>query len=97
MGRAGGVGRVTEAGSGSEVVICIKFPGYRRVPPPRAPTVRRKPHLQGRFSGRLATKEDERRLAAECKLLGRLQGAPSMLLVCARVRALRLCLRECVW
>lgn len=36
--------------------------------------VRRKPHLQGRFSGRLATKEDERRLAEECKVLGPLLG-----------------------
>lgn len=34
----------------------------------------RKPHLQGRFSGRLATKEDERRLAEECKVLGPLLG-----------------------
>lgn len=36
--------------------------------------MRRKPHLQGRFSGRLAMKEDERRLADECKLLGPLIG-----------------------
>ncbi len=35
---------------------------------------RRRPHLQGRFSGRLTTKEDERRLAEECKLLGPLLG-----------------------
>ena len=35
---------------------------------------RRKPHLQGRFSGRLATKDDERRLAVECKMLGPLLG-----------------------
>ena len=34
----------------------------------------RRPHLQGRFSGRLTTKEDERRLADECKLLGPLVG-----------------------
>ena len=34
----------------------------------------RRPHLQGRFSGRLATKEDERRLAEECRLLGPLLG-----------------------
>lgn len=34
----------------------------------------RKPHLQGRFSGRLATKEDEKRLVDECKLLGPLLG-----------------------
>ncbi len=34
----------------------------------------RKPHLQGRFSGRLATKEDEKRLADECRLLGPLLG-----------------------
>ncbi|KXZ55926.1 hypothetical protein GPECTOR_2g1477 [Gonium pectorale] len=34
----------------------------------------RRPHLQGRFSGRLTTKEDERRLAEECKLLGPLLG-----------------------
>jgi hypothetical protein len=30
----------------------------------------RRPHLQGRFSGRLETKEDEKRLADECRLLG---------------------------
>lgn len=41
-------------------------------PYPSAP--RRRPHLQGRFSGRLTTKEDERRLAEECKLLGPLLG-----------------------
>ena len=35
---------------------------------------RRKPHLQGRFSGRLATKEDEKRLVDECRLLGPLLG-----------------------
>lgn len=34
----------------------------------------RKPHLQGRFSGRLATKDDEKKLADECKLLGPLLG-----------------------
>ena len=34
----------------------------------------RKPHLQGRFSGRLETKADEKRLADECKLLGHLLG-----------------------
>jgi hypothetical protein len=35
---------------------------------------RRKPHLQGRFSGRLATKDDEKRLNTECRLLGPLLG-----------------------
>lgn len=35
----------------------------------RKSTRSKKPHLQGRFSGRLATKEDERRLAEECRLL----------------------------
>lgn len=30
--------------------------------------------LQGRFSGRLETKDDEKRLADECKLLGPLLG-----------------------
>lgn len=30
----------------------------------------RRPHLQGRFSGRLETKEDEKRLADECRMLG---------------------------
>ena len=30
--------------------------------------------LQGRFSGRLETKDDEKRLAEECKLLGPLLG-----------------------
>ena len=34
----------------------------------------RKPHLQGRFSGRLETKADEKHLADECKLLGHLLG-----------------------
>ena len=34
----------------------------------------RKPHLQGRFSGRLETKGDEKRLADECRLLGPLLG-----------------------
>ena len=34
----------------------------------------RKPHLQGRFSGRLTTKDDEKRLADECRLLGPLLG-----------------------
>ncbi|KAK9831290.1 hypothetical protein WJX74_010686 [Apatococcus lobatus] len=34
----------------------------------------RKPHLQGRFSGRLETKDDERKLADECRLLGPLLG-----------------------
>ncbi|KAK9867133.1 hypothetical protein WJX84_011865 [Apatococcus fuscideae] len=34
----------------------------------------RKPHLQGRFSGRLETKDDEKRLADECRLLGPLLG-----------------------
>lgn len=34
----------------------------------------RKPQMQGRFSGRLALKEDERRLAEECRLLGPLLG-----------------------
>jgi len=31
-------------------------------------------HVQGRFSGRLETKDDERLLAEECKLLGPLLG-----------------------
>lgn len=35
---------------------------------------RKKPHLQGRFSGRLETKEDEKKLQDECKLLGPLVG-----------------------
>lgn len=30
----------------------------------------RRPHLQGRFSGRLETKDDEKRLADECRMLG---------------------------
>ena len=30
----------------------------------------RRPHLQGRFSGRLETKADEKKLADECRLLG---------------------------
>ena len=30
--------------------------------------------MQGRFSGRLETKQDEKRLAEECKLLGPLLG-----------------------
>eukprot|EP00879_Flechtneria_rotunda_P011377 GHRR01011883.1.p1 GENE.GHRR01011883.1~~GHRR01011883.1.p1 ORF type:complete len:775 (+),score=340.56 GHRR01011883.1:847-3171(+) len=34
----------------------------------------RKPHLQGRFSGRLATKDDEKKLNVECRLLGPLLG-----------------------
>eukprot|EP00884_Botryococcus_braunii_P004152 jgi/Botrbrau1/13738/Bobra.0356s0014.1 len=34
----------------------------------------RKPHLLGRFSGRLETKEDEKRLQEECKQLGPLLG-----------------------
>jgi hypothetical protein len=34
----------------------------------------RKPHLQGRFSGRLSTKDDEKRLADECRMLGPLLG-----------------------
>lgn len=34
----------------------------------------RRPHLQGRFSGRLATKDDEKKLNMECKLLGPLLG-----------------------
>jgi hypothetical protein len=34
----------------------------------------RRPHLQGRFSGRLATKEDEKRLSEECRLLAPLMG-----------------------
>ena len=33
--------------------------------------------MQGRFSGRLATKEDEKRLAAECRLIGPLLGGAS--------------------
>ncbi|KAL4427845.1 hypothetical protein ABPG75_001934 [Micractinium tetrahymenae] len=32
------------------------------------------PGMQGRFSGRLGTKEDEKRLAAECRLIGPLLG-----------------------
>jgi hypothetical protein len=46
-------------------------------PPCRTPPLcarSRKPHLQGRFSGRLATKEDEKKLLDECKLLGPLLG-----------------------
>lgn len=35
---------------------------------------RKKVHLQGRFSGRLETKEHEKALVAECKLLGPLLG-----------------------
>lgn len=39
------------------------------------PEVRpRKPHLQGRFSGRLETKSDEKKLADECRLLGPMLG-----------------------
>lgn len=34
----------------------------------------RKPHLQGRFSGRLETKDDEKSLQEECRLLGPLVG-----------------------
>jgi hypothetical protein len=34
----------------------------------------RKPHLLGRFSGRLETKDDEKRLQEECRLLGPLLG-----------------------
>lgn len=47
-----------------------------RVPPSPALQTppRRKPHLQGRFSGRLATKDDEKRLNTECRLLGPLLG-----------------------
>lgn len=33
--------------------------------------------MQGRFSGRLGTKEDEKRLAAECRLVGPLLGGAS--------------------
>ena len=33
--------------------------------------------MQGRFSGRLGTKEDEKRLAAECRLIGPLLGGAS--------------------
>lgn len=33
--------------------------------------------MQGRFSGRLGTKEDEKRLAAECRLVGPLLGGTS--------------------
>lgn len=36
--------------------------------------LRKKPHLQGRFSGRLETKEDEKKLHDECRLLGPLVG-----------------------
>lgn len=46
-------------------VCCICTHALRRA---------KKPHLQGRFSGRLATKEDERRLTDECRLLGPLLG-----------------------
>jgi len=35
---------------------------------------RKRPHLQGRFSGRLQEKDDEKRLVEECKLLGPLLG-----------------------
>lgn len=41
---------------------------------PMQTTARKKPHLQGRFSGRLETKEDEKRLQEECRLLGHLVG-----------------------
>ena len=34
----------------------------------------RKPHLQGRFSGRLETKHDEKKLQEECRQLGPLVG-----------------------
>lgn len=34
----------------------------------------RKPHLQGRFSGRLETKDDEKTLQEECRLLGPMVG-----------------------
>ena len=37
----------------------------------------RRPHLQGRFSGRLETKADEKKLADECRLLGPLLGGLS--------------------
>ena len=39
-----------------------------------AGSANRKPHLQGRFSGRLETKEDEKRLVSECILLNALIG-----------------------
>lgn len=35
---------------------------------------KKRPHLKGRFSGRLETKDDEKLLADECKLLGPLLG-----------------------
>ena len=34
----------------------------------------RKPHLQGRFSGRLQSRADEKKVADECRLLGPLLG-----------------------
>lgn len=39
-----------------------------------SPKCCRRPHLKGRFSGRLETKEDEKRLTDECRLLGPLLG-----------------------
>lgn len=39
-----------------------------------APRGCRKPQMQGRFSGRLALKEDERKLVDECRLVGPLLG-----------------------
>lgn len=41
---------------------------------PKSGSRKKKPHLQGRFSGRLATKDDEKRLSDECRLLGPLLG-----------------------
>ena len=41
---------------------------------PRRDQRPKKPHLQGRFSGRLEAKTDEKRLADECRLLGPLLG-----------------------
>ena len=50
------------------------WPWLHETDPVAAPACSRKPHLQGRFSGRLATKDDEKRLLDECKLLGPLLG-----------------------
>jgi hypothetical protein len=50
---------------------CSPTPVYLRA---CAANSARKPHLQGRFSGRLATKDDEKKLNQECRLLGPLLG-----------------------
>eukprot|EP00803_Ostreobium_quekettii_P011467 evm.model.scf_458.5 EVM.evm.TU.scf_458.5 scf_458:40699-45583(-) len=42
--------------------------------PQKSPPRPRKPHLQGRFSGRLETKDDEKTLQEECRALGPLVG-----------------------